>query len=863
MRLSHLRRVNPENRRHPHLYGLLIWVFVGAVLPSITGYGQVQMTEVPLVPPTGLILEPGKGLPMVQTESFSIGDGVVVFQFKIKDVDPLANDSSNVTITFMMIENLGTATDLDIIEVACLDDTGQAIAPVDTPVASFNPNVAFEAVCDPNLAVPPPPPSFGSRVIPDDDEKTFQVAVRVADTSTLRNTSQNHTVRLRVTVEFEESAGSPPLLTTFTNSITDSIPDFVFNGGINRLEENSGGIPASIKTGGEDIVARFRVCDNDANGHDLLLKEVKLVQGPLGTAVISDFSSFKLVDAQTPSISLGEINYSSSNFNSNFNRGGPGIPLLTTASVTDLGAGESCKDYAIIAKVAPGAMKGRTIHLKIIFTTVEEPSGFPIDPSAAPSLQTSPSILIGLGVLRIPDMQIAGSEVPIQISAFPLPGLGAQTASIQFDPNVIHIDDVVGQNSYQATPLLKDNRAGLFRFALNVSQTPSAKTDGTVATLKVSKSGQPGQRSLLLLQAESITDANGIDITSEVIVVSGSVTLLFAGDIDGDSRPTVRDALWLASAIVTYCLADPPQEIPEDSGSPFALSNEQKSVADVVISDGAPRQTNPNLVPTCADLDSSDVARIAELALTFEGPSTAAVSNKPQRSFIESLLGFLRPSEPLAQVSLTSILDSSQLIVQLDSNGHSVGGLQGRIRFDPQSLRMQSMRGRNDYKLLASRIDNKRGEARFVVLAMPGQGSQERDVLELAFQGKVANGAPELQIEYLLDAKGQQIPYTLKPQAKSAAMPLEIRSVSAYPIDHTLWQLRVAGQGIASVRVEGFDLAGRKRFAAESAGSSLRWLPLDQSGRPLANGVYLYIVIVRGHSGEIWQSAIRKMVVLR
>ncbi len=862
MRLSHLRYVNPENRRRQCLYGLLIWVFVGALLPSITGYGQVQMTEVPLVPPTGLILEPGMGAPMVQTSSFSIGDGKEVFQFKIKDVDPLANDSSDVIITFMMIENLGTATDLDIIEVACLDEAGQAIAPVDTPVASFNPNVAFEAVCDPNLAVPPPAPSFGSRVIPDDGEKTFQVAVRVADTSTLLNTSQNHTVRLRVTVEFEESAGSPPLLTTFTNSITDSIPDFVFNGGINRIEENSGGIPASIKTGGEDTVARFRVCDHDANGHDLLLKELTLVQGPLGTAVISDFDSFSLVDLTTNS-SLGQI--SGGSLNSNFNRGGSGIPLVTTASITDPGAGESCKDYAIKAKVALGAMKGRTIHLKIIFTMVEEPSGFPIDPSAAPSLQTSLVIIIGQGVLRVPDMQIAGSEVPIEISAFPQPGLGAQTASIQFDPNVIQIDDVVGQNSYQASTLLKDNRAGLLRFALNVSQMPSAKTDATVASLKISKSksGQPGQRSILLLQAESITDANGMDITSEVIVVSGSVTLLFPGDIDRDSRPTVRDALWLASAIVTYCLADPPQEIPEDSGSPFALSNEQKSVADVVISDGAPRQTNPNLVPTCDDLDSSDVARIAELAITFEGPSAAALSNKPQRSFLESLLRFLRPSEPLAQVSFTSILDSSRLIVQIDSNGHSVGGLQGRIRFDPQLQQIRSMQGRNDYKLLASKIDNTRGEARFVMLAPPGRGSRERDALQIIFQTKVVDAAPELHIEYLLDPKGQQIPYTLKPQAKATVMPLEIRSVSAYPIDHTLWQLRVVGQGIASVRVEGFDLEGRKRFAAESAGSSLRWMPLDQSGRPLANGVYLYVVIVRGYSGEIWQSTIRKMMVLR
>jgi hypothetical protein len=75
---------------------------------------------------------------------------------------------------------------------------------------------------------------------------------------------------------------------------------------------------------------------------------------------------------------------------------------------------------------------------------------------------------------------------------------------------------------------------------------------------------------------------------------------------------------------------------------------------------------------------------------------------------------------------------------------------------------------------------------------------------------------------------------------------------------------RVAGQGVESLRVEVYDLAGNAVFSSGWAhGSALRWNLLDASGRPVANGAYLYVVTVRDASGALVKSEVRKLALLR
>lgn len=682
-----------------------LWILLGVMigpLSSVAGYGQVQLLEIPL---PSQILEPGANTPMTMSPT-SLGDGAVVFAFEVKDVDPLADDLGDVTITGFIIDNLGSATHDEIAQVMVLDEGNNAVAGPAAPVAGPNPNISFRASFSP-LTI----------LIPDDQAKIFRIAVRTKGTNDLQSKAQNHTLQLQVTLGFTEDIGSPPAPTNFLNAITDGTPDLVFNGGINRLRALDF-TPEPIRTNSQGTVASFEICDQDANGHELRLTALILVQGPLGSARSADISDFALFLAggSSPLTSSGPPS-------PNFDRGGAGFSWSMSVPVQD----DTCQKFEIKATASPTAMRGRTIHLRITFL-VEEPLGTAIHPSVAPAIQMPQTVMIGSGVLRIPDMQISGirSRVPLEVVGFPNVGLGrleVQTVSVLFDPQVIRIEELVPEPPYQTSSVRIDNRAGRLNFTLFVdpAQSPSAKAGSrqpeAVAQLIISKTArsQPGQRSILALQVDLIEDAGGTDITTQVVVVSGSVILLTPGDVDLlDGIPTIRDALMLANAILP-CLKVPPEPI---SG----LSDEQKRVADV-----AEPKAPTDEIPDCSTLNAADVTRIAELALTFEA-----------------------------------------------------AGLVGEPR---------------------------------------------------------------------------------RPSGSAAA--LLVRDLRLSPLGQGLWQLSVTGSGIASVQVEGFDLGGKKRFAASAVGTRLQWRALEGEGRPLANGVYLYVVTVKGLSGEEWRSPVRKLVVLR
>jgi hypothetical protein len=70
--------------------------------------------------------------------------------------------------------------------------------------------------------------------------------------------------------------------------------------------------------------------------------------------------------------------------------------------------------------------------------------------------------------------------------------------------------------------------------------------------------------------------------------------------------------------------------------------------------------------------------------------------------------------------------------------------------------------------------------------------------------------------------------------------------------------LEAVGEGIASLGVELFDLSGRRLLTQQGEG---RELTVAVNG--LANGVYLYVVRVRGFDGREYASAVRKIVILR
>lgn len=71
--------------------------------------------------------------------------------------------------------------------------------------------------------------------------------------------------------------------------------------------------------------------------------------------------------------------------------------------------------------------------------------------------------------------------------------------------------------------------------------------------------------------------------------------------------------------------------------------------------------------------------------------------------------------------------------------------------------------------------------------------------------------------------------------------------VDAYPnpVVGGLATFRVAGHAADGVRVHVLDLGGRKVWEADGPGGTLNWNLVDAVGKPVANGVYLYIAEVR------------------
>jgi len=77
--------------------------------------------------------------------------------------------------------------------------------------------------------------------------------------------------------------------------------------------------------------------------------------------------------------------------------------------------------------------------------------------------------------------------------------------------------------------------------------------------------------------------------------------------------------------------------------------------------------------------------------------------------------------------------------------------------------------------------------------------------------------------------------------------------------------VRFAASGpVAALRVEVFALDGREVFDSGFVmGTTFEWPLLDKDGHAVANGVYLYLATVRNPDGELIQSGLHKLAVVR
>ncbi|MGQ9602118.1 MAG: PKD domain-containing protein [Candidatus Bipolaricaulia bacterium] len=395
---------------------------------------------------------------------------------------------------------------------------------------------------------------------------------------------------------------------------------------------------------------------------------------------------------------------------------------------------------------------------------------------------------------------------------------------------------------------------------LNFKWEIIAKPTGSVATLSNPKVARPtfvadkaGDYTVKL----TVDDGRGGSDTAQVKITAVEAPPppgRLKGDVDLDGDVDIIDAKLTAEFIVG--LTD--------------LSAEQRWAADV----------REPCRPPDKNIDVTDVRWIAEFSLELQDKMDCYESASSSLGSSQSY----RRSGGRVRLSLErkaiSPGETTKLRLILDRVG---GGLAGALTFDPKVVQVRGLKGLGPYQVLASKIDNTHGEARFVLLTLDASTSStgkkaSMAAVELELVGR---GGGESRLELagpgleLLDATGQLW------QAKAAPAGLKI-SVAPWKVLAVVrlepelsraivrFQARAQGgaaeataTGARSLQVTIFDLAGREVYASGKVlGETFEWPLVNGQGRVVANGVYLYRMIVEDPAGRAW-TKIGKLVVLK
>jgi hypothetical protein len=343
-----------------------------------------------------------------------------------------------------------------------------------------------------------------------------------------------------------------------------------------------------------------------------------------------------------------------------------------------------------------------------------------------------------------------------------------------------------------------------------------------------------------------VDDGRGGVDTDEV-----EVTVIFGrkGDVDLDGDVDIVDAQWAAEYIV--CLRD--------------LSELQRYNADV----------RSPCRPPDRNIDVTDVRWIAEYTIGLvaemdcyeSSPSSggaAAAGAYPVTLELESR------SIPAGSTGTIKLLMRAALPgpVELQVGPH------GALAFDPQVIRVRKVKGLGSYKVLASRIDNIAGTAQFVLFPLDAASAISSEAiaeLEVETIGKEGSTGPiELTgVDVLRDIRGVNLVAHVAPGSVTVGKPspLEVHYFQALPNpvkSSTGVTFYVQGSGIGKIRVGIYDLSGREVFNSGWVGNGFEWHLLNSRGESVANGLYLYVLTVRGLDGSTTiRGPVRKLIVLR
>jgi hypothetical protein len=410
------------------------------------------------------------------------------------------------------------------------------------------------------------------------------------------------------------------------------------------------------------------------------------------------------------------------------------------------------------------------------------------------------------------------------VDALGTPGLGemqvGQIGEFTYDPAVIHVVDVVGVAPYAVlSHTAVQTASGVLQFS--VAYDPSLGqpiTSGPIARIEVE--GAPGVNvgdacALNITQVDVLRDVNGADIPV-LTIIPGTATITLAqgkkGDVNDDGTVDITDARLVAE----YAIGQPPAgtfiEIRADVAPPIGI-------------------------------DITDARWIAEAALGARTLSLAA-----------------------AKAGLKALNATVQLAI--DANGQLViygstsdlADIQGKLLFDPVEMSVSAIIGLNGFTILASAIDNDKGEVQFAAANLSKQMVAEGMLLQFIISGDASQAV--LAIDVLRDIHARDVPYKV-PMAADA---LEFGNTPNPITDVHTTTFEVKGLMAAlveAIKVQIFDLSGRLVYESEEVpGTRLDWHTDNDYGEYLSNGVYLYKLYAL--INDQWViSETKKLVILR
>ncbi len=155
------------------------------------------------------------------------------------------------------------------------------------------------------------------------------------------------------------------------------------------------------------------------------------------------------------------------------------------------------------------------------------------------------------------------------------------------------------------------------------------------------------------------------------------------------------------------------------------------------------------------------------------------------------------------------------------------------------------------------------GKLNYNIVLIDQQGNESSP---MPIEAECGNGPGFLSIQSVEspipnENLGGHVPASLA-RVDSNATTLSIQAVQLNAVSTGSFELRVYGQGIASVQMQVFNLSGNEMFSETSSGNALRWQGLDTQGNTLSNGVYFYVVTTMGMKGEVHRSQVKKLVIL-